>query len=227
MMKTRILTMIMFVVFSGCMVREAKNDPDWPFDSFLRIDVKQYETGCDDCLVDAGVGSGTTVGSHEILTAGHICISIKEMRKNSKESEISDVVKVKIQDDEGIQYTINDMVIHDTGDVCIIKTKTPLNTKVIDLAFSNPRRASPVWSLGAPAGVTGPGLIPITSGFFVGGDYKISVFTVPSHPGSSGGPVFDSEGKLVGLISQIHKDFHHLILSPSLVIIKEFLSEQR
>ncbi len=75
----------------------------------------------------------------------------------------------------------------------------------------------------APNGISGVGIVPIMSGHYVGGDAHTSIYTIPAHPGSSGGPILNASGEVLGIVSQINKDFHHIVISPSLSVLHKFV----
>ena len=226
---------VVFLAFflSSCVLQSVRFTPDLPFGSFVKIDVKHVKAHCSgkladpSCTVDSGIGSGAIIdvgGSLQVLTAGHICSAIKEMTEHAEGTPGDDLVSVMIHADDGNVHPAFVLSMHPTEDICLMGIHAAVHIQPALLAYYNPTRAGAVWSLMAPAGVSGPQLVPVTSGHFSGGDSRLSVFTVPSHPGSSGGPILDSNGRIVGLVSQIHKDFHHIVVSPSLHLIKEFVS---
>ena len=224
-MKAKILMFCVLIMASSCAHGRYYKEPQIPFSSFARIDVKRYKANCFNCVLESGVGSGTVVGSTKFLTAGHICVGIRDMIENASKSEVLDRVLVTIKDDHGDIYGVTGLNIHETADICIMETDKPFLAGGIDIARQVPPRGKTVWSMMVPDGVGGVGLVPVVIGNYSGGDASVSVFTIPAHPGASGGPIFDIKGQLVGMVSQINKRFHHIVISPSLSLIKEYITQ--
>jgi S1-C subfamily serine protease len=148
------------------------------------------------------------------------------MVDNAQKSEILDKVLATIHDDKGQTYAAIELNIHPSEDICVIKTDRPLLTGPASLAKRRPGRGKMVWSMMAPDGVGGTGLIPVVTGHYAGGDQRTSVFTIPAHPGASGGPILNAAGEIIGLVSQINKSFHHIVLSPSLKLLKNYVNSR-
>ena len=51
------------------------------------------------------------------------------------------------------------------------------------------------------------------------------ITTVPARGGSSGSPLFNADGNVVGMIILVHGDYHEISMSPILSDIRLFLSE--
>jgi len=222
-MKIKILLFCALTLSVSCVNRQYYKEPQMPFSSFARVDVKRYKANCFNCVIESGVGSGAVIGPTQFLTAGHICAGIRDMIDNASQSEILDRVLATIHDDNGESYGVTALNIHETADICIMETDKSFLVRSIGIASKSPRRGKTVWSMMVPDGIGGQGLVPVVIGHYAGGDSKTSVFTIPAHPGASGGPIFNEKGKLVGLVSQINKQFHHIVISPSLTLIKRYI----
>ena len=225
-MKSKLLVVLAMVTFCSCAHTYTYKKPNIPFSSFVKIEAKRYKANCITCLLETGSGSGAAVASNKILTAGHICVGIREMVDNAAQSDVLDKVLVTVHDDKGNTYAATELDIHPSEDICVMETDRSLLVDAAPIAFSNPSRGKMVWSMMAPAGVAGIGLVPVVSGHYAGGDSKASVFTIPAYPGASGGPILNAAGEIVGLVSQINKKFHHVVVSPSRRLISEFVRHQ-
>ena len=220
--KVLVLVLCSTVLYS-CAHTYTYKEPNIPLKSFVKIEAKRHKSNCLTCIQEIGSGSGAVVGPNKILTAGHICIGIREMLDNAQQSDIHDKVTVTVHDDRGNVYGATDLNIHVSQDICLIKTDNTVLVDTIAIARSNPRRGKMVWGMMAPGGVSGPGLVPVVSGHYAGGDARTSIFTIPAYPGASGGPILNASGEIIGLVSQINKNFHHIVISPSLYSIREFV----
>jgi len=211
------------VIFCSCTRVYVDTKPNIPFDSFVQIKAKRYKANCITCILETGFGSGTIVGPNKILTAGHICSGIREMVDNTTQTKVLDKVLVTIHDDKENTYAATELNIHPSSDICLMETDRSLLADPIPVAFENPSRGKVVWSMMAPDGVAGAGLIPVVSGHFAGGDSTTSVFTIPAYPGASGAPILNISGEIIGLVSQINKRFHHIVISPSRRSLRNFI----
>ncbi|HIJ11262.1 TPA: trypsin-like peptidase domain-containing protein [Candidatus Woesearchaeota archaeon] len=211
------------MIFCSCTRVYIDTKPNIPFDSFVQIKAKRYKANCITCLLETGFGSGTVVGSNKILTAGHICAGVREMLNNAAQSEVLDKVLVTVHEHKENIYAAIELDIHPSKDICLMTTDRTLLADPIPIASKSPSRGKVVWSMMAPDGVAGKGLIPVVSGHFAGGDSLMSVFTIPAYPGSSGAPILNIAGEIIGLVSRINKGFHHIVISPSRRSLRDFI----
>jgi len=100
-------------------------------------------------------------------------------------------------------------------DICILHTKT-LNAPLIKINYNNPPKQGDVaYNYAATYGVFGKRTIPILEGRFSGFIWGFALYTIPAIGGSSGSPIFDAKGSLIGMIHSVHSRFHHLSFSPT------------
>ena len=114
-------------------------------------------------------------------------------------------------------------------DACILEGPR-LNVRKLSIANSKPEIGQKIYNMAAPQGIFGEDLVMLYEGFFSGvlkGDGLINpdadIYSLPANPGSSGSPIIDSRGKLVGMVWAIHSRFHHITLSVPFDELKEFL----
>jgi len=222
-MKNKFLIVLCSIIFCSCTRVYVDTKPNIPFDSFVQIKVKRYKANCITCVLEAGFGSGTVVRSNKVLTAGHICVGVRKMLDNAAQSKVLDKVLVTVHDDKENVYAAIGLDIHPSRDICLMTTGRSLLADPIPIATMSPSRGKVVWSMMAPDGVAGKGLIPVVSGHFAGGDSLTSVFTIPAYPGSSGAPILNIAGEIIGLVSRINKSFHHIVISPSRRSLRDFI----
>ncbi len=113
-------------------------------------------------------------------------------------------------------------------DACIMTTKR-VDAKTLTLANDGPEIGEKVYNMAAPQGVFGEDLVLLYEGFYSGklmeNDNNTSdIYSLPANPGSSGSPVINGRGKLIGVVWAIHSRFHHITLSTPFEKLKEFIN---
>jgi S1-C subfamily serine protease len=87
-----------------------------------------------------------------------------------------------------------------------------------------PAHGERVFNVGAPFGIWAPGMVPLLEGFYSGTDGRGNeFFTIPTRPGSSGSPIFNSEGELISLIHSASIMFESIGLGCKLDNLREII----
>ena len=181
------------------------------------------------------VSSGAFVFHSEILqgilyavTAGHSC-----QNKLPKEQIVDGFkivnkgAKFKAVDLNGYQYDAEVVQINTRFDLCLMKVSDVHNNPpVLKLADKEPLRGETVINMAAPHGLFWSNTVLIFKGQFSGFHRRgYSVYTIPTKPGSSGSPIINNAGKLVGVIFAGYPMIENVGLSSPLVAIKIFLKK--
>ena len=174
------------------------------------------------------VGSGfaiVNVGNNTIfLTAGHVCVhklpesfeniiykthmQVETWDKNVREPRISVIPK---------EYNLG-------LDLCIMEVEN-LTIPPIKVSIREPEFGDRVYSMAAPVGEYFAPYPLMLDGLFSGPAWSyFSRASLPAVGGSSGSPVMNSNGKLIGLLFAINKDFAHSSLLIRLEHIKKFVA---
>ena len=104
------------------------------------------------------------------------------------------------------------------SDLCVIATQK-FNMPASDISMTDPLIGEKYYNIAAPHGIWGKKVVPLLEGRFVGkakspftgGDTYM--FTVPAAGGSSGSPIFNWYGDIVGLIHSAYGGFHHVSMA--------------
>jgi S1-C subfamily serine protease len=83
----------------------------------------------------------------------------------------------------------------ESGDLALVSAACPDAHPVLGLSTSDPATGDPVWAVGYPMG----GQLRVSQGCWCG----FPGFTADIMFGSSGGPVLDSEGRVVGVATRV------------------------
>jgi hypothetical protein len=174
----------------------------------------------------SGISIKILKGKNTILTAGHICDLDVDYTKFSKEVKKVEM-DIFILDYRGslhkantILYTLN---TKNTSDLCVLESKT-LDIPKVKFSKTKPKIGDDITALSSPYGIYHPPTVPIFKGVFSGDkDSTTSIVTVPSNPGSSGGPVLNLKHQVIGAIFAVHIHFPNVTLISRYETTKEFL----
>jgi hypothetical protein len=67
-------------------------------------------------------------------------------------------------------------------------------------------------------------MVPLFEGHFFGTVDNRQFYSLPSIGGTSGSPIVNSDGKLIGMVQSVHSLFHHISVSPSYEELWNFLN---
>ena len=81
-----------------------------------------------------------------------------------------------------------------------LKLSEDISITAVEPADTVPARGTPVFTIGSQAGLTNLVTTRVVSGTWTEGGAKYLIFTAPVSGGNSGGPIFDNNGKLVGVV---------------------------
>lgn len=226
---------------------------DLPTDSFFRltkvIKIKVCETkgkkkkNSKICLESsfAMTASGFVVAEHEeegsyVMTAAHFCDSSDDL-KNIKldptqdifyKPEVSLVSEDYIATDvRGIEHKVS--VVGATSpskdDICMLYGAS-IEDAPLPLASSLPDNGEKVYNMAAPTGYSFKNMVPIFEGRYSGINPEgWAIYTIPVTGGSSGSPVLNRAGEVVGMIVMRLTRFHHVSLSPQRAAMEEFMKK--
>ena len=104
------------------------------------------------------------------------------------------------------------------SDLCVLASrKIPM--PAVSISLMDPLIGEKYFNVAAPRGIWGKRLVPLLEGRFVGvakspfTGGKTYMFTIPATGGSSGSPIFNWYGDLVGLLHSAYGGFHHICMA--------------
>jgi S1-C subfamily serine protease len=234
---TQILTLLLFGSLSlSCMsanfgfhIHEDSRD------QFVRVIQEAYITICTDegCVRNPlkSSGSGVVVSSSNrgsyILTAAHVCEL--EPERIVPSPEYMDLVKqvevnMSIVNLSQSEYKTEIISMDINSDLCLLYAEKYWNNAGPVRVSSSPAfEGERVYNVAAPVGIFYDNVVPLLEGFFMGADGLRAYYSIPAMGGSSGSPIFNIRGDLIGMIHSVNVTFPIVSISPNHYELKKFI----
>jgi S1-C subfamily serine protease len=227
----RTILLIFSVILLILMICSCATPTVIPRESFVKITSKIEATMCneDECSDQEmnWYGSGVIVKHSNkksfILTAAHIC-NKEYMRERLLDPEKL-YIRFRLHDHNGITHKGRVHKMDISNDLCILRTRRIYDAESITLSSNGPYQWEKVYNLAAPMGFAGRTYVPLTEGYYSGYTSTQMIFTCPAIGGSSGSPIFNKTGELVGMVSAVHTRYPIVSMSPHYFIVKKMVLE--
>lgn len=212
--------------------QERHNKSILPVKSFVKIDTVVKTSGAEDEPQKFSSASGFFVSENQIITAGHFCnLDNVFMFFITKDIPL-EAVAFFIQTFDGSVRQGSVVKIDKEADLCLMQING--NTSKIDkvvLEFSDvpPIIGEKVINIAAPLGIFTKEMVPIFEGYYCGtslsddGEQVVDLYSLPIVSGSSGSPIINRRGKVIGVVIAGVTKFQHLGFSPSYDVVRKFL----
>jgi len=169
----------------------------------IRHDLNNVKNDVDK-KVDAPAFNAKTAATGFLINGRGFMITNAHVVKNSK--------NIRVFNTKGEQFNAFVVRLDPARDVAIIKIDDPQFKQIASLPYGISKTTSdiaePVYTLGFPREevvyVYGEGYMSANSGFK--GDTLSCQISVPANPGNSGGPVFNHNGEVIGILSAKETD---------------------
>ena len=98
-----------------------------------------------------------------------------------------------------------------------------MKEKAMNVAKYDPEPGDKAYNVAAPVGIMYENVVPLIDGYYMGIRGKSSLYSIPATGGSSGSPVFNEGGNLIGMIHSVNVAFPMVSVSPTQKELKKFL----
>lgn len=232
-MLRKVLFLVLMMCLTSCAMRHVDYKKNLPRQSFVKIEKdltikKCFEGTCMERSFSA-VASGVVIqnkleGSY-VLTAAHVCD--EEHTKREIENDPNAELKIKFfAVTLGlIKKPVTIIKFDNRQDVCLVWVDNLFSPQVT-IAPKAPVPGDTVLNIAAPLGVFSKDMVPIFQGFYNGvNEYKMGVYSLPAFGGSSGSPIFNQKGELIGMVHSTIRHFNNIALSPNYWSMREFIND--
>lgn len=218
MLKKATAVLFALLLLTSCLPLNPTTNPS--YNSFLFVEESSVFVACvgDNCRLGTQQSSGsgyivaTYPGRAIGVTAGHIC---------SDEGTQVVAKDIKVSSLNGLMHNTEILYSNMDIDICVLKIygyKGPY----LNMSPTPPELGDKVYSIAAPMGIFTKGMAPVFDGYYSGRHavYNVDAYTIPTQGGSSGAPIFNEDGELVGMTIARFIGFESLTLSPKYEDIK-------
>jgi S1-C subfamily serine protease len=178
--------------------------------------------------------TGFAISRNLIMTAGHFCATAEI---GMAMGVLGSGVHYSYMDDQNIEESSDLIIVNyvmdevNNQDICILKKKNH-GIKPVEFAkLSSIDIGDKLTIVGAPLGVfptkTEGHVTLLDGGETLSYLKNYLVTSVPSYGGNSGSPIFDEEGKVVGMLVAGHPAYPHITLGIRVDALKDFIKKTK
>lgn len=222
------------LVLFSCIKPQSNTAEKYPRASFLFMSRMTVALDCStnkcELLTEAARGSGFAIAHYDGgtvgMTAGHVCDGA--MNSEAISYDVKRLHKLSITTDQGLKSKADILGIYHDQDLCVFYVPE-VTVPYIPLASYPPTYAEDAHTISAPLSIYEPGAVPILTGKYFGifNNHNFDMYSIPSIFGSSGAPILNKRGELLGVISRAYPAFHQICISPRFYQVAYLVSSLR
>ena len=163
--------------------------------------------------------------SRKLVAIGSGFIAFKNNVVITNYHVIEESFRVEAIDNQGKTYDIESVIAYDSEkDVAILKVSENIDVQPLSICDdSNIKKGEKVIAIGSPIGIQNSVSAGIYSGSILNGEIEMIQFTAPISPGSSGGPLFNNNGEVIGITTGSYESGQNInVAIPSSVFLQVY-----
>tara|TARA_Y100000593_G_C4251708_1_gene307502 strand:- start:27 stop:707 length:681 start_codon:yes stop_codon:yes gene_type:complete len=202
-----------------------------PLEAFVEVSTVVKGPKCVDGKCETGVFRYTSSGSiidvsedgSYVLGVWHVCRDADLIGK--KKDGIETIVKFGARTVDGVKHTAKVIKTSKKHDLCLMFVPGLKRFRPLTIRKHPPAYGEKVFNIASPAGIATATGVPLLHGHYSGFMWGNDMYTIPSMGGSSGSPIIDTRGRLVGVLHSYDRRFSIVSYSATHRAILEFLSD--
>jgi len=161
--------------------------------------------------------------NNDVIATGSGFVAFNDRTLVTNYHVIQDGTRVIANSDEGYRYEVSKIfIIDEEKDIAICGFESSTGLKPLELNTDKElKRAENIVAIGSPIGITNTVSLGNISALYKDEFVSWIQFTAPISSGSSGGALFDDEGRVIGVTSATYNDTQNLNLA---IHVSEVLS---
>ncbi len=222
---------VLFFILSSCVNSAVHNKNVFFKGTFLKIEKTVVLSACNpnnpkQCLKRTYRSSASSFLINNkgkksyLLTAAHVCYtdygSLRLLPNFQVREEFYGLNHLM----KKFNYRVYKVNIKD--DLCLVVADR-IGSKPYKIALRSPSLGEQVYNIAAPVGIYEMGVVPLFKGIYSGKSYGKAVFSLPAAGGSSGSPILNNRGEVVGVVSAVTRGFNQIVISPTLEQVRRFV----
>jgi hypothetical protein len=232
----KLITTFVLILMFGTSCVKTDHFPTHTIDSFVKVKRISYIMQCKQdpangesiCMpkIARSTGSGALVSKGSlgglILTAAHVCDSMEERMDPSIKGFQLSVVDMSLK-----EYEASIVNLDYDLDACILAVEG-IDLPKIPVYQGSLSEGTKSYNVAAPVGIMNKNMVPLLDGYYMGNDSAHrAMYTIPAAGGSSGSPIINSKGELIGMIHSVNIRFPMITVSPELVNLRKFITQSK
>jgi len=205
--------------------------------SFVKIEVSVWSLDCtktedgEECIKEklgGAWGSGSVInhkGKKHILTVAHICESerLNAMAEMTQQKIIYDF-SATVEANDWESYKAVPIKVNHENDICLMSVQK-IDAPFLKISNKKPLYGEKIYTVASPGGLAKNGMVPTFEGRFLGINSGRAFYSVPAMGGSSGSPLINKKGEIVGVTHSVYAYFHHISISTTFEELWNFLDD--